>query len=1495
MKYLSFFFLFLFFLQPIHSQRRMENLNRGLVAAKTAGGVYINWRITGGEWFDVSYNIYRDGEKINNIPITGASNYEDAAGTLSSKYKISAVVDGIEQPACSEVSVLPNPYKEITMEPIPKIAGVPDSYYTLYEINDITTADLDGDGEYDFIVKRLNKGYDPAKPFENQYYHLFDAYKSDGTFMWRIDIGPNLTSDVEINVLAYDFDGDGKAEVVARTSEGTKDGTGYVIPDLSNAMGQPVPDGKTNYRDRFQQNSSWYEYEGPEYLSLFDGETGAMLDRIDYIARQPVEQWGSSGMSATQLAHRACKYHYGAPYLDGKKPSVLVTRGIYHRIKMATYDVTDKKLIPRWTFDSENGPYSAQGNHNYSIADVDNDGRDEIVYGSMTIDDDGKGLYTTQLGHGDAIHVGDLDPYRKGLEVFACLENSPYYGTTFRAAETGEILLQYIKGSDCGRAIAANVTDRYKGAELAPSASGSFSASERREVPVTGSSQNFRIYWDGDLLEELVDHNNFTEAIGKGIGKVQKYNGSTWNDILVTTGYYSCNYTKGTPCLQADLFGDWREELVYRSGDDSNIRIYFTTTPTEHRIYTLMHDMQYRQAIAWQMCGYNQPPHVSYFLGEAEKILLPPPPVMENGRSPGTFENSKDVLFDISTHTGATVVLTTAVSPRNLFINSTDDYIFEMSGNGKLTGTMRLEKQGPGKLTINGNNDFSGATEIWDGHASLNGEFPNSPVWLNRFAGLSVAGTLGNGLSMSYGSILYPEGTLHIGKNLVAGEGSVIELDLYHNANDTIIIGDTFFLAGQMTFRIKKTGELAEGTYLLAQVSKVDGDLDNIKIEGLESQILSVTHADGKLVMSVRNMRAAASIVWKGDQAGAVWNLAKDENFLLNNAATYFSVGDAVTFDDSSDSKTVNKAGSLSAGSVLIDATGDYIIQGDGKLTGSAVLTKTGTGKLTLRGVNEYTGATVVNGGTLAVENMPNLEYAGSIGFGSDNPDLFILDGGTFTSALYTGTLKSSKAIKIGPNGGTFQTNINFEWTAAIAGGALTKTGNSNLALFGANTHDKLIVKNGSVTLKTEEANPGKTVVLENGTLNCLDNSSTYSTATWNIEVPEDGSGTINLDSRCDYRGTLTGGGVLNLKSPYVRSDLTGNWSAFTGTINATSDSDGGDLRFNNSYGLANAELNLSGKLTVYNNAGSAFAIGALSGGSSDTKLNDETWTIGAKNTNTTFNGIITGAALTKAGTGALKLTNANTYSGSTTVNGGYLVAMNTTGSATGTGQVSVANNAGLGGKGFIDGNVIVGANATIEAGDPTATNWTDKVGTLTLNKNLTLNGTLRMNVRNGAGYACSKLVVKGTTTLNGGLILEIADGAQEFALGTELTLLNLQGTVNGTFASLNLPPTVVGTVWNTDSLLTTGKIKVIQGTAMPELASETDLKIYPNPAEDYFIIEIPVAATVEISNLSGITVWRKTVSTREMVDISFLPEGVYFLSVVLDGRRIIKKLLIDN
>ncbi|MCA1745077.1 MAG: rhamnogalacturonan lyase [Bacteroidales bacterium] len=424
-------------LQQAWGQRKMEDLDRGLVAVNTASGVFLSWRIQGCEWHNTTYNLYRDGTKLNDAPLS-VSNYQDAAGSTTSSYTVTAVVNAIESAPSAPATAWNQQYLEIPLK----------YRQDGYEINDATAADLDGDGQYEIIVKRIYKDWANASaPFS-----FFEAYKLDGTFLWEINVGPNILPDVEINLAAFDLDEDGKAEVFMRTSEGTIFGDGMQIGDTDG-------DGKTNYRSSVGTAANMqYMNEGPEFLSLIDGETGAELDRVDFIARGSSSDWGDN------YGHRASKYFFGAPYLDGKKPSLFIGRGIYTKTIMRTYDVVNKKLVFKWEFNSGNsGPYYGQGNHNYTIADVDGDGCDEIAWGSMTVNNDGTGLYSTDLGHGDAMHVGDLDPYRKGIEIFKCLEESPAWGTVLYDGASGEILIHNVRTSDTGRACAANISDDIKG------------------------------------------------------------------------------------------------------------------------------------------------------------------------------------------------------------------------------------------------------------------------------------------------------------------------------------------------------------------------------------------------------------------------------------------------------------------------------------------------------------------------------------------------------------------------------------------------------------------------------------------------------------------------------------------------------------------------------------------------------------------------------------------------------------------------------------------------------------------------------------------------------------------------------------------------------------------------------------------------------------------------------------------------------------------------
>uniref|UniRef100_UPI00403F311E rhamnogalacturonan lyase n=1 Tax=Paenibacillus sp. Y5S-9 TaxID=3122489 RepID=UPI00403F311E len=576
--------------------RQMEYLDRGVVAVKTGTGVFVSWRLLGTEGSNVSFNVYRDGTKVNATPITNSTNLQDASGTSSSKYTVRAVVSGAEQAASAAASVWGNNYLSVPLS-VPAGGTTPDGVAYTYSANDASAGDLDGDGEYELIVK-----WDPSNSKDNSQSGytgevFIDAYKLNGTRLWRISLGKNIRAGAHYTqFMVYDLDGDGKAEVAMKTADGTKDGTGVVIGDASK-----------DYR-----NSSGYVLSGPEFLTVFNGQTGKALSTVNYEpARGNVSDWGDN------YGNRVDRFLAAIAYLDGERPSLVMARGYYTRTVLVAYNWRNGQLTKQWTFDSNtsgNSGYAGQGNHNLSVADVDGDGKDEIVYGAMAVDDNGKGLYTTGLHHGDAMHLSDLDPDRPGLEVFQVHETPSNAGVEFRDAGTGQLIWGVKTTKDIGRGMAADIDPRYKGAEVW--ADGSLYTAKGQKLGTTlPSSTNFGIWWDGDLLRELLDSNR--------IDKWNYANNTTVN-LLTASGVSSNNGTKSTPNLQADLFGDWREEVVWRTNDSSALRIYTTTAITDKRIYTLMQDPVYRLGIAWQNVAYNQPPHTGFYLGEG--MSTPPVP-----------------------------------------------------------------------------------------------------------------------------------------------------------------------------------------------------------------------------------------------------------------------------------------------------------------------------------------------------------------------------------------------------------------------------------------------------------------------------------------------------------------------------------------------------------------------------------------------------------------------------------------------------------------------------------------------------------------------------------------------------------------------------------------------------------------------------------------------------------------------------------------------------
>ena len=576
--------------------RQMEYLDRGVVAVKTDTGVFVSWRLLGTEGAGVTFNVYRDGVKVNATPIMNSTNLQDSAGTTSSKYTVRAVVNGTEQAASAAVSVWGSNYLSVPLSK-PADGTTPDGVNYTYSANDASAGDLDGDGKYELIVK-----WDPSNSKDNSQSGytgevFIDAYKLDGTRLWRIGLGKNIRAGAHYTqFMVYDLDGDGKAEVAMKTADGSKDGTGAVIGD-----------GTKDYR-----NSSGYILTGPEYLTIFNGLTGKVLTTVNYDPpRGTVSSWGDN------YGNRVDRFLAGIAYLDGERPSLVMARGYYTRSVLVAYDYRNGQLTKRWTFDtntSGNSAYAGQGNHNLSIGDVDNDGKDEIIYGAMAVDDNGTGLYTTKLGHGDAMHFSDLDPDRAGMEVFQVHETpSATAGIEFRDARTGALIWGIPTSADIGRGMAADIDPRYKGAEVW--AAGSMYTAKGQLISRKLPSTNFGIWWDGDLSRELLDNNRIDKW---------NYDTSTVTNLLTASGAASNNSTKATPALQADLLGDWREEAVWRTTDSSALRIYTTTALTETRIYTLMHDPVYRLGIAWQNVAYNQPPHTSFYLGTG--MNTPPTP-----------------------------------------------------------------------------------------------------------------------------------------------------------------------------------------------------------------------------------------------------------------------------------------------------------------------------------------------------------------------------------------------------------------------------------------------------------------------------------------------------------------------------------------------------------------------------------------------------------------------------------------------------------------------------------------------------------------------------------------------------------------------------------------------------------------------------------------------------------------------------------------------------
>lgn len=1332
---------------PAHAQRQMEALNRGLVAVrKNSTQIYLSWRLHGNEPQNLGFNLYRSANggtaaKLNATPITATTDYTDTPGSTNLTnnayaYYVRPVLNGVEQTASETVSLpVAAPQKQFLTLPLRADTG-PNGPYT---VKFCWVGDLDGDGDYDFVVDRLST--------LGAYEQFLEAYTNDGTFLWRMAMGPNSVNQYAIepgssaisvgdtdNVTVHDLDGDGRAEVCVRTSNGVT---------VTNAAGNQVV--------------SVSSADTAQFLSVIDGLSGVELGR----APLP-NPWAVHGV----LTNKAM-----IAYLDGKRPSVVMygnnraDNQDFYRVINA-FDYRNGTLSLRWTWAMDPNVNPGAEGHQIRVADVDNDGKDEICDLGYTLDDNGTQLFVTPLVHGDRFHIADINPDRPGLETFAIQQNNAtMLATAYYESGTGNMIRKWYSGSmvDVGRGIALDINPVHKGYEMYSTQPGIFNA-KGQQIYANNVWAPEGLWWDGDLGREFIDGAG-SGALSPVINKFNATSGVTdrvWS-MYSDWGNYSISQAYGgRPTFWGDILGDWREELIFVQTDYTALRIYTTTNAATNRLYTLMHNPQYRCQATTK--GYVQANYVDYYLGFGMPSAVPPPPMVNTDltwssgntwdagvssswqNAAGTttaFSQGNRVLFDISGSNTSSIALSGTLNPASVsFFNPQD---FTLTGTaGSLAGSMTLTKSGKGRTTLTGTHSYTGATTIWDGALVINGQLSSSPVtvWGGTWGGslamgqtggrLAGTGTLSQPVTLAYRGAITPgsgmgaEGTLQLGSSLTAEDGAVLALDLSNDPAGTTSPSDRVQVAGNLslsgTVHIVVTvlnGALSPGTYtLLTYGGTLTGSAANIALTLPEGTAHTLSVGSGTIRLTVPVTRAPASITWTGGNGGNAWDIAQTVNWSRGGTPDTFVSGDSVTFDATGSANpnvTLNHI--MPVGGITVSSASNFTLGGSGAISGNGGLAKSGTGVLTLATTNSFTGPVSITGGTLAVGNLGDGGSPSSIGAAGTAASNLIINGGVL--ALVGEQTSTNRSVTLGSLGGTISVpaSNSLQISGQLTGaGALFKTGAGNLVLAAANTHaGGTFVTEGKLVLASDTANVSAIgsggLTLNGGTLQMTDNidTSSWSTSSWSIHVPTGSAGRLNADGRCYLSGPLTGGGDFTFYTPYVRTEITGNWSAFTGRIFVSADADGGDFRFQSSSGYPSASLDLGADVYAYYNrtmsGNLSIPIGNLSG-SIDSQLRGGltagrtvTYQVGGRNEDGVFSGVITNGtgpvALTKTGTGALTLAGACTHTGSTTVSAGRL---RITGSSSGS-AFTVQSGATLGGTGSVTGNVTIQAGGALELG----------------------------------------------------------------------------------------------------------------------------------------------------------------------------------------------------
>ena len=1517
-KRLLFVLLLTLAVTGLYAQRRVDVVDRGIVAMpKSASTIYLSWRHFATDPDELAYNLYyktsTEGAltKLNSSPITGSTNYlaNLATGTSAYTFVVKSVLNGVEKDEPGEFTLAKNAgihriVRDFNFEPLP--AGHPNMTMKF-----CWPADLNGDGAYDYVLDRQNYGgtmEEGGEATAGYPYPKVEAYNSNGTFMWRIDMGPNIKicSGHNDMVTAYDMDGDGKAEVLMAVSEGTTFPDGTVIKGANGLV--------TDYRTMVGP--------APQWIAIVNGETGHLIDRIDL-------PFFSDLKSLRTDSWKEIGGHFIINYLDGIHPSLVYMyknrdeNKAFHGAH-AAFSYQNGQLVKDWAYRFWSGQAEF---HQVRAADVDGDGRDNFVEGGYVLNHDGTLLNRHQDAvHGDRHCLADIDPDRPGLEHFMIQQDNPKtLGMGLYDAATGA----FIKGNyqsavgDVGRGICGAFDATRRGLQYWSTMNGNamYDCKGNQIEGAYGTFPSEAQWWGPDLARWEISN---IGSAGNNMA-FQKYNPSTKgfdrdlpNLYNEKAPYYFKSVNAGRAAFWGDFLGDWREEIVCVRSDETGFVVLSTWEQTNIRLYHLMQNPAYRLQTTAK--GYYQTPDVDFYMAND----MPKPPIapvqqadmyyagsgwMDREGQSVSYADGKSVMFDI--RAGSTnYTLEGSFSPSILYLMNPKQVNDTLEGNGKITGATTLIKSMQGDVLLRGHHDYTGKTRVSEGRLFIDGSL-ESPVQVDARGVIGGVGTLSGGISLEKGlnreggriEVGLPEqpDTLTIVGNLTLVGRNNLAFDAHPAmtpACDLLNIQGNFQVNGtDNALIIRPAGELPVGMMTLIQFSgTTNATANSFKVLGLEGIPYTLAVTDSTLTLEILSSRLPSSVEWTGSSNGT-WDFSTP-NFDYQSYASIFVPGDTISFTDNATVKRITINETMPVGNIFFNNETAFTVVGQGVISGTGGLYKTGKGLLSIQNTdNSFTGPVEVTNGTLEVASLKDGGLSSSIGAASNSAKNWIMRNATLQTRAQMSTNRSMQVVD------TLTVNNPASNNSVLLSGNLTGSnttlivkGKGTLTLQGSNSFSRVTVKDGLLLLGSSNANRysmgSAKIRLEGGIFRMHNVNSTTDTGTFGneIEVPEGKTAYWDLPSRWGFTSKLIGGGTVVVYIPYVRSDLNGDWSAFTGKINFT----GRDVRMNSttSRNLPLAEVNLGDGtyLMVASNgsgeqsAGQAFTFGALSG--TGTVSGRNSLTVGNKNSNTTFSGVFSsgGGRLTKVGTGTLTLSGANLHTGGTLVNAGRLQVINTAGSATGTGVVTVQTAGTLGGTGIISGQVQVRSGGILAPGAPNTVG-----GTLTLNNGFSMASGARLLIKHNA-ILNDKLAVTGNVLLGG--TLEITNMGDTYTAGRSLTLFTATGTVTGAFESIEPATPGEGLSWDV-SRITEGILGVQTASALNSL-QETGAVVYPTSTSGRCTINCVSSNgsyTIEVLSVTGALKGRFYSQTPTCeLDLSRYAAGLYMVRVTAgDQTHVVK------